>query len=84
MAKKKSVHNSLEERFQEFEKSFPERIVIQAEHSRSSLLPPEDIVLVRDSSTKAVVYQTKMNTKFRPFPKLTNGNGNGAGSNGTK
>jgi len=74
---------SLEERFDRFEKSCPEKIVIPADRSPYALLPPEEIVLVRDHAMGGVVYKAKMNTKFRPFDRKPgeNGSKNGQGSN---
>jgi hypothetical protein len=67
-----------EKKFDEFGKDFQKEIRIPADHSPSALLPPEEIVLVRDDSSKGVVYRAKMNVRFQPFSKQsTNGNGNG-------
>ena len=71
-----------EESFDQFQKEFPKEIRIPADPSPSALLPPEDIILVRDPASKGVVYRAKMNIHFKPFEKEqnTNGNGNGNGS----
>ena len=67
--------------FEEFQKDFPEKIVVPADNSPSALLPPEEIVLIRDSPSKSVVYKGKMSLDFRPASRETDGNGaNGNGN----
>lgn len=69
MPKNHQTDSDMEARFRQFEESCPEKIVVPADHSPYALLPPEEIVLVRDRSQGGVVYKGKMNTKFMPFRK---------------
>ena len=74
-----ALSSSLEDRFDQFEKSCPEKIVVPADGSPYALLPPEEIVLLRDRSLGGVAYKGAMNTKFRKFPKKAHSNGSNNG-----